>query len=84
MQLQQLFQLLVSHLGAAQFMNFRMRKVNHIHIHGVDEHFVVDIHGSLGQREKRRLTDEVLQPVVARLVEDLPKVKRVAGREQIT
>lgn len=58
-----------------------MTEVNDIHIHGIDQHFVVRISRPLRDREERILTDEVLEPVVI-VVMDLTVVKWVGVWEQ--
>jgi len=63
-------------------MNVRVAEVYHILVHRVDEHLVVNVHGSLGDRKIRSLTNEVLQPVVAVLLKHPAVVKWVLVWEE--
>ena len=59
-----------------------MREVDNIHVHSIDQHLIIHVHRALGQRKEGCLADEVLEPIVAVLVEYLLVVEWVRRGEQ--
>ena len=58
-----------------------MTEVNDIHLSSINQNFVVHVDGTLGDREIRALTNEILEPEIA-IVMDASIVERKFIREQ--
>ena len=65
LQLELPLQLLLIHLVCVQLHDLSLAEVDHVRVQRVDQHLVVDVKRALRYREKRVLTDKVLEPVVA-------------------
>jgi hypothetical protein len=75
-------QIFLGHLVALEFVDFGVAEVDYVHVQGVDQHFEVAVDWVLRDREERVLTNVVLQPEVAKVV-DCRVFKRVSVGEQI-
>ena len=69
-------------MSTVKLLNVRVREVDNIHVHGIDQHLIIYIHRALRQRKEGCLADEVLEPIVAILVEYVFVVERVRRGEE--